>query len=90
MLRAPLTAGTTISPQVLISKFIGDAVWMIAVTPRGGIRRALGVDIGVGRTFDCYVECARVRHHRDGVHLDTICVLFVGAIDEGIRAVLCS
>ena len=34
MLRAPLTAGTTISSQVLISKFMGEAVWMIAVTPK--------------------------------------------------------
>ncbi len=38
MLRAPLTAGTTISSQVLISKFMGEAVWMIAVTPRRRIR----------------------------------------------------
>ena len=48
MLRAPLTAGTTISSQVLISKFMGEAVWMTAVTPGGNIRRGLGGGIWKG------------------------------------------
>lgn len=90
MLRAPLTAGTTISSQVLISKSMGEAVWMIAVTPKGGIRQALEADIGGDRTSDCFVECARLGHNGDRVHLDTVCVVFVGAIDEGICAMLYS